>query len=113
MSLRKNKSAIWESEGPVDKKQLLPIANVNFKLSHRDTYQRKLPSSYQHQIGTHFKNKIIQQIQATKDKQALPHKSRTCMPFFESIDYPSESAEHEIVKIEVHPECMLQLDALN
>ena len=105
---------IWESQGPIDSKQLLPIANVNFKLSHRDVYQRPIPSNYQHQVGTHFKNKIIQQLQALKDKKlATPHKSRTCMPFFESVEQPSAEGDHEIVKIEVHPECLLQLDVIN
>jgi hypothetical protein len=34
------------------------------------------------------------------------------MPYFDSVDYPDKDVGHEVVEIEVDPDCRLRLDVL-
>jgi len=51
---------------------------------------------------------MLERFKATKPSpdQKVP-KSRSYMPFFESVDHEDKAQNYEIIEIEVDPECKL------
>lgn len=90
-----------------------PIANLFFKMQHKDTYFRLLPEEYQRQTINKIQEEIMFMktlFESSLDKQHLSeHKSRTFMPFFDSLD---EEAT-DLMQIAIDEETRMALQIFN
>ena len=84
VSLKLDGSISEENEIEYNPQSIHPVANIYFKLSHRDEYGRPIPQNYQQEVITQLKHRA-------NEMRSLPrlpdqYKSRTFIPHYDPVD---------------------------